>query len=109
MRVQSREPESGNLSLNVGVGVIRGLDGEELGSFAFCPHCGILKLSRERGAGCEAQEQEDRQRGSPLIDANSEMPSAWLDSYRSVWIRVPSVARMVSMGRSTAMTKKRSS
>ncbi len=40
----------GNLSLNVGVGVIRGLDGEELGSFAVCPHCGILKLSRERGA-----------------------------------------------------------
>ncbi|NLX96972.1 MAG: hypothetical protein GXY83_12425 [Rhodopirellula sp.] len=42
----------GNLSLNVGVGVIRGLDGEGLGSFAFCPHCGILKLSRERGAWC---------------------------------------------------------
>ena len=41
----------GNLSLNVGVGVIRGLDDEELGSFAFCPHCGILRLSRDRGAG----------------------------------------------------------
>ena len=36
----------GSLSLNVGVGTIRGLDDEELDSFAFCPRCGIWQLSR---------------------------------------------------------------
>jgi hypothetical protein len=37
----------GNLSLNVAVGIVRGLEDEDLGSFAFCPHCGILQLSRQ--------------------------------------------------------------
>lgn len=51
----------GNLSLNVGVGIVRGLEDEELGSFAFCPHCGVLQLSRQAISSMSAVVSENSQ------------------------------------------------